>query len=174
MDLWIEIYKSIMVIALAGRRISDPGSKAVQFPLENVEKVREHLGTLFASIKPEVLVSSGACGADLLALEVAGSMGIMRSMVLPFDPAIFKTTSVTDRPGEWGSLFDRICREVGPEEKIQVQRYSKDDDAKYRKINIDILQRAEVLAEKYEVSKKLMAVEVWEGKPKGGEKRFRT
>jgi hypothetical protein len=155
-----------MVIALAGRRISDPGAKAVQFPLENVAKVREHLRKLFASVKPEVLVSSGACGADLLALEVAGSTGIMRSMVLPFDPAIFKTTSVTDRPGDWGPLFDKICREVAHEEKIQVRGYAKDDEAKYRKINIDIIQRAEVLAEKYEVSKKLMAVIIWEGKPK--------
>jgi hypothetical protein len=158
-----------MVIALAGRRTSDPGSKAIRFPLENVEKVRENLRKFFASIRPEVLVSSGACGADLLALEVAGSMGILRSMVLPFDPAIFKTTSVIDRPGEWGPLFDKICHEVAHEEKIQLQGYSKNDDAKYLKINIDILERAEALAEKYGVSKRLMAVIVWEGKPKGSD-----
>lgn len=168
-DEWIyglKLYKSIMVIALAGRRISDHSSEVIRFPLENVEKVRDSLQTFFASIRPKVLVSSGACGADLLALDVAGSMGILRSMVLPFDPAIFQTTSVTDRPGEWGPLFDKICREVAQEEKMQVQGYAKNDEAKYRKINIDILQRAETLAEKYGVTKKLMAVIVWEGKPK--------
>jgi hypothetical protein len=165
----LKLYKSIMVIALAGRRISDPGSEVIRFAWENVEKVRDSLRTFFASIRPKVLVSSGACGADLLALEVAGNMGILRSIVLPFDPAIFKTSSVTDRPGDWGPLFDKICHEVAQEEKIQVHGYAKNDDAKYLKTNVDILQRAEALAEKYGVSKKLMAVIVWEGKPKGSD-----
>jgi hypothetical protein len=155
-----------MVIALAGRRISAPESKTIRFPLENVGKVRERLRELFASTRPKLLVSSGACGADLLALEVAGSMGILRSMVLPFDPATFKSTSVTDRPGDWGDLFDKICQEVQREEKLKVQHYDRNDDATYRQTNLDILERAEILAEKLGLSEDTMAVIVWDGKPR--------
>ena len=155
-----------MVIALAGRRISAPGSNPIRFPLENVSKVKEKLRIFFASTRPDVLVSSGACGADLLALEVAGNMGVLRSIVLPFDPPKFKTISVTDRPGDWGQLFDRICQEVEREEKIEVKHYHENDETKYRKINVDILHRAEVLAEKYGSPKDIVAVIVWNGKPK--------
>src|SRR4030095_14961952 len=114
-----------MVVALAGRRISAPGSNPLRFPVENVSKVREKLKRFFASTRPDVLVSSGACGADLLALEIAGSVGILRSIVLPFDPPKFRTTSVTDRPGDWGQLFDQVCKEVEREEKIHVQDYDE-------------------------------------------------
>jgi len=155
-----------MVVALAGRRISAPGSNPLRFPVENVSKVRERLEKFFASTRPEILVSSGACGADLLALEVAGSMGILRSIVLPFEPPRFKTLSVIDRPGDWGPLFDKICKEVEREEKIQVQNYAENDDSKYFEISVDILQRAEKLSEKYDSSKNIVAVIVWDGEAK--------
>ncbi len=155
-----------MVIALAGRRIDAPDSKAVRFPLKNVSRVKEDLRKLFISTGPVVLVCSGACGADLVALEVAGSLGIRRSIVLPFDKATFKVTSVTDRPGDWGDLFDKIYMEVVGEEKIQVLGYGENDDAVYLKTNVDILKKAEVLADKYGVSNDIMAVIVWEGKAK--------
>jgi hypothetical protein len=155
-----------MIIALAGRRIDAVGAKAVRFPLNKIESVKEKLGTIFISLKPNALVSSGACGADLLALEVAGSMNIPRSMVLPFDQKLFRSASVTDRPGDWGNFYDKICKEVAQEEGIKVLSYPKDDDETYRKTNIDILERAEALAEKYGVPGNLVAIIVWEGKPK--------
>ncbi len=155
-----------MVIALAGRRIDAPDPKVNRFPLMNVDKVREDIRKFFTSIRPAALACSGACGADLLALEAAGSLGIRRSMVLPFDQALFKSTSVTDRPGDWGNLFDKICKEVAGEEKIQVLGYAENDDAAYLKTNVDILKKAEVLADKYGVSNDIMAVIVWEGRAK--------
>jgi len=154
-----------MVIALAGRRIDAPGAEVNRFPLANVAKVKEDLRKLFISTRPVALVCSGACGADLIALEVAGSLNIRRSMVLPFDAALFKSTSVTDRPGDWGDLYDKICKEVADEEKIQVLGYSENDEEGYVKTNLGILKRAEVLAGKYEVSE-IVAVIVWEGTPK--------
>jgi hypothetical protein len=154
-----------MVIALAGRRIDAPGADVNRFPLANVHKVKEDLRKFFISTRPTALVSSGACGADLIALEVAGSLNIPRSVVLPFDAALFKSTSVTDRPGDWGELYDTICKEVADEEKIQVLGYSEHDDEAYLKTNLGILKRAEALAAKYEVLE-IAAVIVWEGEPK--------
>jgi hypothetical protein len=39
------------------------------------------------------LVCSGACGADLLALDVAGALGLRRRLVLPFEPDRFHQNS---------------------------------------------------------------------------------
>jgi hypothetical protein len=155
-----------MVIALAGRRIDADGSKAIRFPLNKIDEVKEKLKTLFVSLHPGAIVCSGACGADLLALEVAGNLGIQRCMVLPFAPVVFKSTSVTDRPGDWSELFDKICKEVTREEKMHILGYPAKDNATYLKTNIDILKMAQALADKYGSSNDLTAVIVWEGEVK--------
>ena len=59
-----------------------------------------------------VLVCSAASGADLLALGVASEMGIRRRVLLPFARALFRETSVADRPGDWGERYDRVLNEV--------------------------------------------------------------
>jgi hypothetical protein len=117
-----------MIVALAGRRIDADGTKTVRFPLSNIDKIKEKLKTLFISLHPKALVCSGACGADLLGLEVAGELKINRRMVLPFEQSLFKSSSVIDRPGNWGDLFDRIFNEVNIEEKVLVLDYPNNDD----------------------------------------------
>ncbi len=155
-----------MIVALAGRRIDKPGEKAIHFPLKNINAVKERLRKLFTTLEPKALVCSGACGADLLALEVAGELRIARSMVIPFKPDLFKSKSVEDRPGNWGALFDSMYEQVNKEEKVQVMNYPGDDNDTYRKTNIDILNRAEVLAEKMDAEKNISVIIVWDGKPK--------
>jgi hypothetical protein len=154
-----------MIIALAGRRIDAADAKVVRFPLTKAKKVKERLKVLLSSLRPEALISSAACGSDLLGLEVAGELAIPRSIVLPFDQALFKITSVTDRPGDWGSGYDRICSEVIKEDGLKVLHYDRDDDETYRKSNIDILQKAKELAVMHG-SADLVAVIVWEGESK--------
>ena len=102
-------------VALAGRRIDAPGA-AVRFPLARVDAVADALGDYFRRHAVTHLVSSAACGADLVALSVAATAGVARrTVVLPFDVATFRQTSVTDRPGAWGPLYDRIVAEVAGE-----------------------------------------------------------
>ena len=96
------------VMALAGRRIDAPETDPPRFPLKNVPMVRERLAALLAAEHAEALVCSAACGADLIALEEAERLGLRRRIVLPFPAKRFRETSVTDRPGEWGPLFDRL------------------------------------------------------------------
>jgi len=155
-----------MIIALAGRRIDAADTTADRFPLSQAESVKRRLKDLFINLKPKALVCSAACGADLLALQVAGELKIPRSIVLPFDRALFKTTSVTDRPGDWDGLYDRVLEQTANEEKVSVLNYSPDDDETYRRANIDILEKAINLGEKY-ATKDFTAVVVWEGQSKG-------
>ena len=61
-----------------------------------------------------VLVCAAACGADLLALSAAASLGIRRRIVLPFAVDVFRERSVVDRPGPppWGEMYDRFVMEA--------------------------------------------------------------
>src|ERR1700684_3534400 len=101
-----------MIIALAGRRIDAADAKQERFPAKNVAMVRERIRLMLQSQRATVVVSSAACGADLLALSEAGSLGLRRRIVLPFEREKFRATSVMDRPGEWGALYDEALNEV--------------------------------------------------------------
>jgi hypothetical protein len=101
-----------MVVALAGRRIDASDAQRPRFPLANVDAVGERLRTLLARLKPSAIVCSAACGADLLALDAARKLEIRRRIVLPFDATRFRATSVVDRPGDWGALFDSLYEEA--------------------------------------------------------------
>jgi hypothetical protein len=99
-------------MALAGRRLDERGADTPRFPLENVGFVRSKIAALFADERVTALVCSASCGADLLALDSARKLGIRCFVVLPFARDLFRKTSVVDRPGEWGPLFDRVLDEV--------------------------------------------------------------
>jgi hypothetical protein len=101
-----------MIIALAGRRIDAADSKHPRFPLANVERVSKSVHDFLAKQKATAIVSSAACGADLIGLMAAGRLGLRRRIVLPFDRARFRQTSVVDRPGEWGTVYDKVLDEV--------------------------------------------------------------
>ena len=110
-----------MIITLSGRRIDKEGADVARFPFNNISRVKEQIAKLFTSLSPSILVCSRAYGTDLLALQVAGDLNIRRGVVLPFDPEVFKKTSVTDRPGNWGHLFDSISHKVKKEEGLVVK-----------------------------------------------------
>jgi hypothetical protein len=101
-----------LTIALAGRRIDAADAEEPRFPLASVVLVRERLRDLFVRRGASTLVCSAACGADLVALEAAEQLGLRRRVVLPFAAERFRETSVTDRPGDWGLLYDRAIEAV--------------------------------------------------------------
>src|SRR5690349_14846625 len=98
------------ILAQAGRRIDAPNASIARFPAANIELVRGRIRKYFEAAKPDFLVSSAACGTDLLCLEVAGELKINRVVLLPTDPKIFRNSSVVDRPGNWGEMFDRLLK----------------------------------------------------------------
>ena len=154
-----------MIAALAGRRIDAPDAETIRFPLENANLVRGRISELFKQESITVLVSSAACGADLLALAAAGELKIERRIILPFGRKRFRTTSVTDRPGNWGELFDKICDAVEKEGNLTALEGFADEDKAYSAATREVLNEAARLKsadEKAEVT----VVIVWDGKPK--------
>jgi hypothetical protein len=155
-----------MVFALAGRRVDEPNAQTARFPLASVDRVRERLRDTFAGRGATALVSSAACGADLLALDEAGTLGLRRRIVLPYERARFRRTSVTDRPGRWGALFDRILDEVGAQgDLVTIAHESMGDDAAFAAASDAILRGAvRLAAERHEPAG---AIVVWEGRSRG-------
>jgi hypothetical protein len=153
-----------MIIALAGRRIDTVDAETPRFPLEMKDVVLDRLVDLFERLKPSALVSSAACGADLLGLEAAGDLGITRYIILPFGRDAFLETSVIDRPGGWGSRFKEIIRSVDDDGNLIILDGSVDDTTAYSRVTTEILERAEQLASG---NKDVIAVAVWEGQAKG-------
>jgi hypothetical protein len=101
-----------MILAVAGRRVDSPDSAQRSFPIHQVSLVKKRIRAFLQNQNATSVVCSAACGADLLVLSEAGSLGLRRRIVLPCARAIFRETSVTDRPGDWGQLYDSILDEV--------------------------------------------------------------
>lgn len=157
-----------MIATLAGRRVDAPDASERRFPPENIDKVKEQLKNFFSENKIDWLVCSGACGADLIALEEAGRSHIQRKMILPFDADTFRRSSVVDRPGDWGKKFDAVYDQLKKESGVVILPYNAADDNVYVKTNYDILDTADELLQqtgKVQGEKKV-AIIIWEGTPK--------
>lgn len=164
-----------LVVALAGRRVDPADAPTERFPLRNAAEVQERLSGLFAERDATALVSSAACGADLLALAAAEALGLRRRVVLPFEPERFRRTSVTDRPGSWGAAFDRVVERLGRSGDLIVLENPGEDDAAYAETCEAILEEALQLAGGVRtatgavergVTTGVLAVIAWDGKPR--------
>ena len=139
-----------MIIALAGRRSFPPGS---------IQSVRERLRTLLQQQHADAIVSSAACGADLLALEEAGALGLRRRVILGSDPEHFRQTSVVDHPGGWGAIYDRVLEEVKNNGDLIVLNSS------YAAVNSAILDEAIAMAQKQNTQP--IALILWDARRRG-------
>lgn len=154
------------VIALAGRRIDAVGAQPSRFPLENASAVGERIAAFLVRHRAQALVSAAACGADLLALEAAGALGLRRVVVLPFAADRFRVESVIDRPGgegRWGSAFDRVLSELPAADLLVLGNAGHGTEA-FAKANEGIIDNALRLAT--ELNTEAIAVIVWDGKPR--------
>lgn len=153
-----------MIIALAGRRVDAADAKEERFPLPNVELVRQRVQAMLKAHSATALVCAAACGADLIALSEAGRIGLRRRIVLPFDRERFRSTSVTDRPGDWGPLYDRVLDEVEILGDLVVSpQTSAEED--YSAANLAILDDAITLGRK--LGQPVAAALVWDGESRG-------
>lgn len=150
---------SPIVAALAGRRIDAAESTSNVFPLERVETVRRKLERSFEENRIGILVCSAACGADLIGLDIACSRGMQMRVILPFSVARFRQSSVLDRPGNWGPLFDAIIASISPSDLITLPGGEASDDA-YEEATKEIIKQACLLA----APEKAIAIAVWEGR----------
>ena len=155
-----------MIVALAGRRVDPKEQNPPRFSStpEAVEVVRRRIRDRLLSLQASVLVSSAACGADLLALAEAGKLGLRRRVILPFDHVKFRSTSVTDRPGDWGPLFDAVLDEVQAVGDLVIAPSAPEDKA-YLETNHIIIEEAVSLARA--LQQRGVAIRVWEGQSRG-------
>ena len=153
-----------MILALSGRRIDPPGRYPARFPLMNGELVGERIRHLLERHAVTAIVCSAACGADLLALREAGSLGIKRKVVLPYDRELFKKTSVLDRPGDW-RFYDGTIDQVAANQDLITLAAGPDDEAAYAAANQAILENAQILGRSG--GEEVRAVLIWDGKSRG-------
>ena len=149
--------------ALAGRRIDPRGAAVARFPLERRDHVRAQLLATLRDRQVRALVTAAACGVDLLGLEAAGALGVARHVVLPFDRVRFRRTSVVDRPGDWGPLYDAILREVDAAGSVTELAYGADDMA-FVAANRAMLDHAASVAASLALP--LVAIVAWDGTPR--------
>lgn len=159
-----------MVVALAGRRIDAPDADTPRFPPANEDSVRDRLHHVFEELGATTLVSSAACGADLVALEVAGAMGLRRVVVIPWERDRFRERSVVDRGQTWGERYDRVVDEVQADGDLRVLGMDDNGDAAYAATTEAILHQARELAGdegEQGAGNGVVAIPVWEGQSRG-------
>jgi hypothetical protein len=153
-----------MIIAVAGRRIDAADAAKARFPLQNIGVVKARVRAMLENLAASTLVCSAACGADLIALAEAHFLGLRRKVVLPFDRARFRQTSVTDRPGDWGRLYDDIMDQAEEAGDVDIVRDASDADA-YAVTNCRILDDAIFLGQ--QVHEPVTAALIWDGASRG-------
>jgi hypothetical protein len=152
---------NVTVAALAGRRIDAPDGFPARFPLSRVTEVRAALANVLRKNCVTELVCSAACGADLIALAAAEELDIRRRIVLPFDIKTFRLTSVVDRPGEWGGLYDHLVDAARVAGDLIILNGDPEDESSYSRANHEIIRETTL------VSNRALAILVWEGSSRG-------
>jgi hypothetical protein len=155
------------VLALAGRRTDAARGR---FPPQNESRVRHALRDVLSREAVQLLVSSAARGADILAIEAAHALGIRNLIVLPFDKEKFRGTSVTDGPQteqdttNWGRRFDSVMREA-EERGLLIISAADPSMSPYRAATYEIVGEAKERAAEQDA--RFLAIAVWDGVSRG-------
>lgn len=150
-----------MIVVLAGRRIDEANASVKRFPEQAVPSVKSVLRNFFLKERVTHLISSGACGADLVAQQLAMELAIRQTLILPFDKESFRNTSVTDRGGDWGNIYDAILAQGNEKCTITVLEFAADDSAAYANTNLELIRVAKKLTS--DSNEPLMALCLWDG-----------
>lgn len=155
-----------MVVAFAGRRIDAPNTESPRFPRENVRTVRDRIRAQLEGLAAAVMVASAACGADIVALDVAEELGVRRVVVLPWERVRFRAGSVVDRGAEWGAAYDRIVAHVDALGDLCILEAPGAGNEPYLATNEAILDAAQRLATE-RGHDDVVALVAWNGQSSG-------
>jgi hypothetical protein len=159
-----------MIVVVAGRRIDPPNPTAVRFPLTSRGAVATRVRRALTSLAATTIVSSAACGSDLLALNAARSIGARRRIILPYQEDWFLQDSVTDRPGRWEDLYHILLDEARATGDLIVLDQPRGSDDAFRAANDAILADAQRLAAEErptDPARALAGLIIWEGASRG-------
>ncbi len=94
-----------------------------------------------------MLITSAACGADLIALQVAQNLKMRYRILLPFAAEKFRVTSVVDRPAtkewNWGAMFDHVVGTAHEKGDLVILKTGDNRYAGYQAVNQAILGAAQ-------------------------------
>ena len=153
------------VVAVAGRRIDAPNVEVARFPATAEARVKAELVQQLGSNAVRTLVASAASGADILALEAAGALGVRTRIILPFDRARFRATSVTDRDPAWGERYDSVLRVADVRgDVIVLPALAGGDDAAYARVTASLIAESQALAKQFGDAP--LALAVWDENPR--------
>jgi hypothetical protein len=150
-----------VVASLAGRRIDAVDADPMRFPEAREDLVAARIAATLTERGVTTLVCAAACGSDLLALEAAQREGITSRIVLPYDAAEFRRSSVVDRGEAWGAAFDRLIAEAQARDGVRTLGLTVGDPHVYDKTNDAILDEALTLAGNDPAG--VIALAVWDG-----------
>ncbi|HEY1391222.1 MAG TPA: hypothetical protein VGF38_21980 [Ktedonobacterales bacterium] len=162
-------------MAITGRRIDAEDADQARFPPEQAPAVQQAITSAMRDMRIEMVVSSAACGADLLALNAASELKIPFWIVLPFDRAQFRETSVVDRGGDWGEIFDKHMDDAERRNAVRLIDPVNDEAEAYRLVLDAILDLATTLASRDEgepstkPTGQVTALAVWDGASRGAD-----
>ena len=159
------------VIVMAGRRIDAADAREVRFPPSRIVDVTIEIHSMLRRLRREVVVTSAACGADLIALNVARSLGMRRRIVLPFAPEEFRATSVVDRPGDWRDIYDDMIASAVKAGDLVIANQTLDRADAFTMANRRLIEEAFALSGQPTSGRiqktRLSAAVVWEGQSRG-------
>jgi len=118
--------------------------------------------SLLGKQNPRAVVCSAACGADLLLLQAASEMHIEQVVLLPSEPEAFRRSSVTDRPGNWGELYDRVLETA----RVEILKLPEGQEG-YLETNRMLLERGQQLASHSGTTAE--ALVIWNGASRGAD-----
>lgn len=152
------------VAALAGRRLDKTGTMPARFPSSSIANVRKQIEAVLVSERIDLLVSSAASGADLIALELAANLEIRCRVILPFESTRFRETSVVDRSSDWGPIYDEVIARVSlTNDLVILPSTGLSDEGSYACVTEAIIDEAKRAA----MPELAYAVLVWDGQPRG-------
>lgn len=159
-----------MIVVVAGRRIDPPNAAVSRFPLKSRDAVAQRIKRALSDLGVTTLVSSAACGSDLLAIDAARALGARRRIVFPYQDDWFFEDSVSDRPGHWEDLYQQVIDEARAAGDLVVLKERRGSDDAFRAANDAILAEAQRLAREEHPDNPASALAgliIWEGASRG-------
>jgi hypothetical protein len=134
----------VMIIVYGGCQADEPGQTPPRLNSDAADNLFGRIRGLLCSLGPKHLVGALASGADLLFARAALEEGIALEVLLPFDVATFRKTSVEPAGEPWLGHYDRITTTAGV--TIGDAGLDPADADVFGKHNIALLDKAEALA----------------------------
>src|SRR4051812_7728548 len=137
----------VMIIVYGGCQADEPGRDTPRLPTDAAEVMFVRVRGLLQSLEPKCLVGALASGADIVFARAVLAEGIPLKVLLPFDAATFRKTSVEPAGEPWIGHYDRIITTTD-KDKVTIEDAGLDpaDADVYRKHNIALLDKAEASA----------------------------